>query len=96
LASAAALVVVLGLSACAGRPNGNLVAVAASAPGASAVEMLVATTRSDEGVPPAVMFNGERGIGLRFADMAIFHPARRVAPGRRGAMAPFDPRRSRA
>jgi esterase/lipase superfamily enzyme len=69
-----ALVVVLGLGACAGRPSGNLVAVSSSAPGASAVDMLVATTRSDEGVPPTVMFNGERGIGLRFADMAISIP----------------------
>jgi len=87
-------VLAVALSACAGRPSGNLVAVAASAPGASAVEMLVATTRSDASVPPAIMFNGERGVGLRFADVAISIPpdaARQIGEVQWPSSIPGDP-----
>jgi esterase/lipase superfamily enzyme len=82
------------LCACAGRPSGNLVVVAASAPGASSVEMLVATTRSDEHVPPPIMFNGERAIGLRFADIAVSIPpdaARKIGEVQWPASIPGDP-----
>jgi esterase/lipase superfamily enzyme len=84
------------LGACAGRPSGNLVTVAARAPDASSVEMLVATTRSDEGVPPAVMFNGERAIGLRFADVAVSIPpdaVRQIGEVQWPASIPGDPAR---
>jgi esterase/lipase superfamily enzyme len=36
--------------------------------------MLVATTRSDDAVPPGVMFGGERAHGLAFADIAVSIP----------------------
>jgi esterase/lipase superfamily enzyme len=72
LAAAAALVLASG--GCAGRPSGNLIAVSASAPGASSIDMLVATTRSDDAVPPGVMFGGERARGLAFADIAVSIP----------------------
>ena len=62
------------LVGCAGRPSGNLVVVSASAPGASAVDMMVATTRADSPVAPGVMFNGERAHGLAFADIVVSIP----------------------
>ncbi|WP_246731586.1 alpha/beta hydrolase [Methylocapsa sp. S129] len=71
---AAAAIVVFTLMGCASRPSGNLIAVSASAPGASSVDMLVATTRSDDAAPAGVMFGGERGHGLSFADIAISIP----------------------
>jgi esterase/lipase superfamily enzyme len=75
LALALLTVAVLGAGGCAGRPEGDLIPVAASAPGASRVEMLVATTRADAVEPPAgVMFSGERGRGLRFADIVVSIP----------------------
>jgi esterase/lipase superfamily enzyme len=64
----------IALNGCAGRPSGNLIAVSTDAPGSNTVEMLVATTRSDDHVLPGIMFNGERGVGLAFADMAISIP----------------------
>jgi esterase/lipase superfamily enzyme len=53
---------------------GNLVVVSASAPGASAVDMMVATTRMDHPVAPGVMFNGERAHELAFADIVVSIP----------------------
>jgi esterase/lipase superfamily enzyme len=73
-ALAAIAVLAVALNGCAGRPSGNLLVVSASAPGASSVEMLVATTRSDDQASPGVMFNGERRIGLAFADIAVSIP----------------------
>ena len=73
-AIAGAALVALVLVGCAGRPTGNLVVVSASAPGASAVDMMVATTRSDNPVAAGVMFNGERGRGLAFADIVVSIP----------------------
>ena len=69
-----ALALALFLGACAGRPVGNLVVVEARAPGASTVDMIVATTRAPVEAPPGVMFGGERGIGLRFADISVSIP----------------------
>jgi esterase/lipase superfamily enzyme len=73
-AIASAAIVTLILAGCAGRPSGNLVVVSASAPGASAVDMMVATTRSDNPIAPGVMFNGERAHGLAFADIVVSIP----------------------
>ena len=67
-------VLALTLAACAVRPEGNLVAVEARAPGASEVDMIVATTRAPVDQPPGVMFGGERAQGLRFADIAVSIP----------------------
>ncbi len=68
------LALAFALAACAGRPEGNLVAVEASVAGASRVDMLVATTRAPVDAPQGVMFGGERGRGLRFADISVSIP----------------------
>ncbi len=62
------------LAGCAGRPEGNLVAVEARAPDASQVDMLVATTRAPVFEPPGVMFGGDRAVGLRYADITVSIP----------------------
>ena len=84
------------LIGCAGRPSGNLIAVSASAPGASAVDMLVATTRADHPVDPGVMFNGERAHGLAFADIVVSIPpdaARKIGEVQWPSSVPGDPAR---
>ncbi|MCC0005579.1 MAG: alpha/beta hydrolase [Methylobacteriaceae bacterium] len=68
LAAAALTFLVAG---CGGRPEGTLVPAQAVA-NASSVDLLVATTRGD--AAPGEMFNGERGRGLSFADIAISIP----------------------
>lgn len=68
------LAAALGLGGCAGRPKNVLVPVAATAPGTSEVTLLVATTRSDRNAAPGEMFTGERGRGLRFADITVSIP----------------------
>ena len=73
-AIAGAALLAIAVVGCAGRPTGNLVVVSASAPGASAVDMMVATTRADDPVAPGVMFNGERARGLAFADIVVSIP----------------------
>jgi esterase/lipase superfamily enzyme len=93
-AYAATAIIVFALLGCAGRPSGNLIVVSASAPGASSVDMLVATTRSDEAVPAGVMFGGERGHGLAFADIAVSIPpdsVRKIGEVQWPAAVPGDP-----
>ncbi len=89
------LVLTLSLAACAGRPTGNLIAVSATAPGTSVVQMLVATTRASS--PEAgVMFNGERAHGLAYADITVSIPpdsARKVGEVEWHATVPGDPAR---
>ena len=71
------LVCVIALSAiaagCSSRPYGTLVA-GPSAPDASQVDLLVATTRAPVVEPPGVMFGGSRGRGLDFADIDVSIP----------------------
>lgn len=62
------------LGGCGGRPEAVLTPTGVVAEGSSTVDVLVATTRSPEGVGPGEMFGGERGIGLRFADIAVSIP----------------------
>jgi esterase/lipase superfamily enzyme len=73
----AAIVCVIALSAiaagCSSRPYGTLV-VGPSAPDASHVDLLVATTRAPVLEPPGVMFGGSRGRGLDFADIVVSIP----------------------
>jgi esterase/lipase superfamily enzyme len=65
-------ITVLGLASCA-APKGVLIPVdEAAAPGTSQVEMLVATTRKPGA--PVEMFSGDRGDGLRFADIVVSIP----------------------
>ncbi len=58
---------------CAGRPYGNLV-LGTTTPGASTVDLLVATTRAPVVEPPGVMFGGSRGRDLSFADIVVSIP----------------------
>jgi esterase/lipase superfamily enzyme len=88
------LALTFALAACAGRPEGNLVAMEAHIAGASTVDMLVATTRAPVEAPPGVMFGGERGRGLRFADIAVSIPpdsVRKVGDVQWPAQFPGDP-----
>ncbi len=92
---AAVFALVLALAACAGRPEGNLIAVEARVAGASTVDMLVATTRAPVEAP-GVMFGGERGRGLRFADIEISIPpdaVRKIGDVQWPAQLPGDPAR---
>src|SRR5271157_2504492 len=58
---------------CSSRPYGDLI-VGTSAPGASRVDLLVATTRAPVVEPPGVLFGGARGRGFEFADIAVSIP----------------------
>ncbi len=73
----AAAIFMIGLATlaagCSTRPYGDLV-VGTSAPGASTVDLLVATTRAPVVDPPGVMFGGVRGRGLDFADIVVSVP----------------------
>jgi len=64
----------LAMAGCAGRPSGNLIVVNSGALSAKPVDILVATTRAEDLIPPGIMFNGERGHGLAFADIAVSIP----------------------
>lgn len=74
----AAIALSLALTACAGRPQGVLLPVGETVPGASTVDILVTTTRSDQDVPPSQMFSGERGRGMGFADIDVSIPPESV------------------
>ncbi len=96
IALAAFALLAVGLGGCAGRPSGNLIVVSATAPGASTVDMLVATTRMDVAEPPGVMFSGERGRGLEFADIAVSIPpdsVRKIGDVQWPSAKPGDPAR---
>ncbi|MGV6871411.1 alpha/beta hydrolase [Pseudochelatococcus sp. B33] len=63
----------LALASCAGNPRGVLTPVAETAPGATQVEMLVATTR-EKAANRAEMFSGARAEQPAFADIAVSIP----------------------
>jgi esterase/lipase superfamily enzyme len=95
----AATLFVLGLAAfagaCSSRPYGNLI-VGTTAPGASQVDLLVATTRAPVVEPPGVMFGGARGRGLDFADIVVSVPpdsARKAGEVQWPSSPPGDPQR---
>ncbi|HEV2564067.1 MAG TPA: alpha/beta hydrolase, partial [Microvirga sp.] len=67
-----ALVIALGLPGCA-APRGALLPVAATVPGASTVDMLVATTRM-RASDPQEFFSGGRGPELSFAEFTVSIP----------------------
>lgn len=90
------LALALLLAGCAGRPEGNLIPVAASAPDATRIEMLVATTRAPVAEPAGMMFGGERAIGLNFADIVVSIPpdaTRKIGEVQWPSSAPGDPER---
>jgi esterase/lipase superfamily enzyme len=83
------------VAACSSRPYGTLI-VGASAPDASRVDLLVATTRAPVLQPPGVMFGGSRGRGLDFADIVVSIPppsARRPGDIPLPSSAPGNPER---
>jgi esterase/lipase superfamily enzyme len=67
------VVLALGLAACANTPENVFLPVAATAPGASSVDMLVATTRRPAD-SPGELYSGERGPGLTFANIVVSIP----------------------
>ena len=90
-------VFVIGLAAlaagCSTRPYGDLI-VGTTAPGASRVDLLVATTRAPVVDPPGVMFGGARGRGLQFADIVVSIPpdgARKAGEVQWPSQPPGDP-----
>lgn len=94
---APAALLMLGLTACAGRQEGVLLPTHQRAPGTSAVNMLVATTRAPDKVDPGEMFSGERGAGLSFAAITVSIPPdayRTVGEVQWPESAPPDPMRA--
>ena len=67
------LVFALGLASCDSAPENLLLPVSGTAPGASAVDMLVATTRRST-TDPGDLYSGERGGALTFADVVVSIP----------------------
>ncbi len=61
------------LAACGGRPEGVLEPVSLTAPGTTTVDLAVATTRS-RSENRAVLFTGERGQQLDFANIVVSIP----------------------
>ena len=74
--SAAVALALILMTACASQREGLLLPVSVSPPGASQVDMLVATTRqrSDQ---PGVLFNGERADSISFEDIVVSVPPNR-------------------
>ena len=66
------LVLAFGLASCAGTPENLFVPVSVTAPGASSVDMLVATTRHPA-ANPGELYSGERGA-LSFANVVVSIP----------------------
>src|SRR5271166_167013 len=71
------LVVAFALASCASAPENLFVPVSATAPGASSVDMLVATTRR-AAANPGALYSGERGDGLSFANVVVSIPPERA------------------
>nr|WP_262266138.1 MULTISPECIES: alpha/beta hydrolase [unclassified Microvirga] len=63
----------MGVIGCASSPKGVLAPVPAAVPGASQVNLLVATTRAPAS-DPAVLFSGERGQGLYTTEITLSIP----------------------
>ncbi len=72
-----AAVTLASMGGCASRPPGLMQPVAASAPGATAVPLLVATTRRSN-ADPGVLFSGERGRYTSYADITMSIPPTHV------------------
>jgi esterase/lipase superfamily enzyme len=97
--SRAGVFFMIGLAAltagCSSRPYGDLI-VGSTVPGASTVDLLVATTRAPVVDPPGVMFGGARGRGFDFADIVVSIPpesARKAGEVQWPSSPPGDPAR---
>jgi esterase/lipase superfamily enzyme len=71
------LVIGLALASCASAPEAVFVPVAETAPGASRVDMLVATTRR-AAADPGELYSGERGNAFSFANIVVSIPPDRA------------------
>lgn len=69
--------VALAAAGCVSRAIGVMVPVTQSAPGATRVDMVVATTRAPSG-DPATLFSGERGVDLKVDAVTVSIPPDRV------------------
>lgn len=69
---------VLLLAGCGGRPQGVLAVHEGQVRADADVKILVATTRSAKGASRGELFGGERGRGLKFADIHIAIPSDKV------------------
>ncbi|SDR62620.1 Esterase/lipase superfamily enzyme [Rhizobiales bacterium GAS113] len=90
------LLLAAGLAGCTSQARDVLTPVAATAPGTSQVDMLVATTRSAAGAKPGEMFTGERAQGLSFAEITVSLPPdgqRKIGDVQWPAQNPGDPSR---
>ena len=67
------LVVAFALASCASAPEGLFVPVAETVPGASSVDLLVATTRR-AAPDPGELYSGERAAALSFANIVVSIP----------------------
>ena len=91
--AAAVVFLVAALAGCASRPYGGLI-IGTTAPGASRVDLLVATTRAPVNEPAGVMFGGARGRGFEFADIVVsIPPERKVGEVQWPSSPPGDPQR---
>ncbi len=68
-----ALILLVALTACAGAPEGVLEPVAATAPGATKVPILVATTRKPD-ANPGLLYSGERGSVIDLNELVVSIP----------------------
>jgi esterase/lipase superfamily enzyme len=92
---AAACVCAMLTAGCGPKTDGILIPQA-STPQATQVDILVATTRSPDTAAPGVLFNGERGRGLNFADIAVSIPpdgVRKIGDVQYPDSLPADPSR---
>ena len=69
----AVIAVSMTVASCASRPTGVLTPSGARQPGATTVNMLVATTRAPSS-SPGIVFSGERGAGVSLTSFAISIP----------------------
>ncbi|MCX2695771.1 MULTISPECIES: alpha/beta hydrolase [Ochrobactrum] len=67
------LVVLIIIAGCASRPDGILIPVGQSVPGASKVNLMVATTRAPSG-DPGTLFSGERDQDLSLTQIVVSIP----------------------
>ena len=87
------LVFALGLASCASTLENLFLPVSQTAPGASAVDMLVATTRRSA-ANPGELYSGERGDALTFANVVVSIPpdnARKVGDVQWPSRSPGNP-----
>lgn len=69
----ALLAVLIVISGCASRPDGVLIPVGQSVPGASKVDLLVATTRAPS-ANPGLLFSGERDSEISLTEIVVSIP----------------------